>query len=82
VEKKRELKMSLKSEEYVVKLEKFLGDLGVTGAYFCAKQYERWRGLARQAFEEASASATTSDETEQKPKEKKPKSVSNDSESD
>ncbi len=58
--------MASKSEEYVVKLEKFFSDLGVTGAYFCAKQYERWRGFARKAFEEASASITTGDETEQK----------------
>jgi hypothetical protein len=55
------------SEEYLVKLEKFLGDLGVTGTYFCAKQYERWRGLAGKAFEEAEASAAPKVKDEAKP---------------
>jgi hypothetical protein len=53
--------MSSKAEEYVVKLEKFLGDLGVTGTYFCARQYGRWRGRALKAFEEASSSTTRRD---------------------
>lgn len=52
--------MSTKANEYVAKLEEFLQGIGVTGEYFCASQYERWRGLARDAFEKAAASAEAS----------------------
>jgi hypothetical protein len=64
----REIQMTSKAEEYVVKLEKFLGDLGVTGTYFCARQYERWRGRALRAFEEASSSTTVRNRSAKKAK--------------
>jgi hypothetical protein len=54
-------------EEYVTDLQQFLEGIGVTGKYFCAQQYERWRGPARQAFEAAQASAVTQSTT-QKPR--------------
>ena len=59
--------MASKSEEYVSKLETFLDDLGVTGKYFCAPQYQRWRGVVQQAFEEASESVSATSTEPEKP---------------
>ncbi len=56
----------MKSEEYVTKLEQFLDQIGVIGTYFCAQQYERWRGLAREAFEEANSTSITDAATTEK----------------
>jgi hypothetical protein len=51
--------MTSKPEEYLAKLEKFFSGLSVTGSYFCAAQYERWRDLVRHTFEDARGSTKT-----------------------
>jgi len=58
----------MKSEEYITKVEQFLNQIGVTGTYFCAQQYERWRGLARKAFEEANSSSIADATKTEKPR--------------
>jgi len=48
--------MSSASDQYVARFEKFLDDLGASGEYFCSRQYDRWLGQVRRAFEDAEVS--------------------------